>query len=143
VEGFWRYLNCAAFYGYAWFLLLIGGLLGLFVPTWGPLQFEVYADVIFTMPIDHHDMASALNQYRFMKSTEFGFGLFALLFRDDIYSKRKFNYFFLGILFLGAAMRALSMIVDGPPRPAYIFFLVLETLIGLIVLLYSRKTLAS
>jgi hypothetical protein len=137
----WKYLNWTAFYSYAWFLVLIGGVLGLFVPTWGPLKFEVYADVIFKLPLDPEAMASTLNQYRFMKSTEFGFGVFALLFRDEIYTQRKFNRFFLGIVFLGAAMRGLSMWVDGMPRSAYVFFFFLETSIGLIILCYSRKTL--
>jgi len=141
MERVLRFLNFVAFYGYAWFLVLIGGVLGLLVPTWGPMEFEVYARVIFRLEIDPEAMASALNQYRFMKSTEFGFGVFALLFREDIYRNRKFNRFFLGIVFLGAAMRALSMVLDGGPRSAYIFFLGLETLVGLIVFLYSRKTL--
>ncbi|MDI1478821.1 DUF4345 family protein [Polyangium sp. y55x31] len=137
----WKYLNHAAFYGYAWFLVLIGGGLGLFVPTWGPLKFEVYADVIFRLPLDPQTMASTLNQYRFMKSTEFGFGLFALLFHDEIYTQRKFNRFFLGIVFLGATMRALSMLADGMPRTAYLLLFGLETMVGLIVLHHSRKTL--
>ena len=141
MESVLKYLNDAAFYGYAWFLVLIGGGLGLFVPTWGPLRFEVFADVIFKLQIDSEAMASTLNQYRFMKSTEFAFGLFALLFRENIYCDRKFNRFFLGIVFLGVAMRALSMFLDGSPRSAYVFFLGLETLVGLIVLLYSRKAL--
>lgn len=141
MERFLRCLNFVAFYSYAWFLVLIGGILGLFVPTWGPMEFEVYARVIFKLQIDPEAMASALNQYRFMKSTEFGFGLFALLFREQIYTNRKFNRFFLGVLFLGSAMRALSMLLDGRPQTTYILFLALETLAGVVVLLYSRKTL--
>jgi hypothetical protein len=141
VSNSWKYLNNAAFYAYAWFLVLIGGILGLLVPAWGPLKFEVYADVIFRLPLALQDMASTLNQYRFMKSTEFGFGLFALLFRERIYAERKFNRFFLGILFLGVFERGLSMALDGMPRPAYVMFFGLETLIGLIVFAYSRKTL--
>jgi hypothetical protein len=111
------------------------------VPEWGPLDFEVYARVIFDLDLQHEDMASTLNQYRFMKSTEFGFGLFALLFRREIFSVAKFNLFFLGIVFLGAAMRALSLVLDGTPHPAYIFFMGLELAIGTIVLAHSRYTL--
>lgn len=136
-------LNCIAFNSYAWFLVLIGGILGLFVPKWGPMAFEVYARDIFKLSLDPVVMASTLNQYRFMKSTEFGFGLFALLFREEIYTNRKFNRFFLGIVFLGVAMRALSMIVDGQPRDAYLIFLGLESLAGLTMFVYSRKTLKS
>jgi Domain of unknown function (DUF4345) len=141
-DGAFRLANWVAFYAYALFLVLAGGLAGLFVPEWGPLDFEVYARVVFRLDLPAQDMASVLNQYRFMKSTEFGFGLFALLFRREIYTSRKFNRFFLGILFLGAAIRALSLAVDGTPHPAYIFFIGLEATIGLVILAYSRRTLA-
>jgi hypothetical protein len=141
-SGALRVVNTVAFYGYALFLVTAGGLAGLFVPEWGPLDFEVYARVVFRLELPAEDMASVLNQYRFMKSTEFGFGLFALLFRREIYTVRKFNLFFLGIVFLGAAIRALSIVVDGTPHPAYIFFTCLETTIGVLILVYSRRTLA-
>ena len=124
-----------AFYTYAWFLGVIGGLLRLFVPEWGPLEFEVYARGIFTSDLDAEVMASMLNQYRFMKRTEFGFGLFVLLFRREIYSVAKFNAFFLRIVFLGASIQTLSLVVDGPPHPAYVMFTGIEFCIGLIVLI--------
>ena len=136
-----KWANGLAFYSYAWFLVTAGGILGLFVPRWGPLEFEVYARAIFQADFTPEVMASALNQYRFMKSVEFGFGLFALLFRKEIYTVPKFNRFFLGIVFLGATMRVLSMVVDGRPHKAYIFFAALEFTIGIIILVYSRFTL--
>ncbi|WP_158800551.1 DUF4345 family protein [Pedobacter sp. L105] len=136
-----KIINNISFYAYCLFLVLIGGVLGLLVPKWGPLSFEVYATTIFKTNIDHESMASALNQYRFMKSVEFGFGLFGLLFRQEIYTQKKFNYFFLGIMLLGTLERILSYFVDGKPRPAYIFFIFLELSIWLIILLYSRVTL--
>jgi hypothetical protein len=141
-DGALRLANAVAFYGYALFLVSAGGLAGLFVPEWGPLDFEVYARVVFRLDLPAEDMASVVNQYRFMKSTEFGFGLFALLFRREIYTSRKVNRFFLGIVFLGAAIRALSLAIDGTPHPAYIFFTGLEATIGLVILAYSRRTLA-
>jgi hypothetical protein len=131
-----------AFYGYALFLVLAGGLAGILVPRWGPLAFEVYARAVFNGALDGEPLVSALNQYRFMKSMEFGFGLFALLFRREIYTQRKINRFFLGILFLGAANRALSMLLDGRPHPAYVFFLGLETVVGIIIYLHTRPTVA-
>lgn len=134
-------INYVCFYAYCFFLVLIGGVLGLLVPKWGPLSFEVYATTIFKTKIDHMSMASALNQYRFMKSMEFGFGLFGLLFKNEIFTIKKFNYYFLGIMFLGTAMRVLSYFVDGTPRPAYIFFIFLEFTIWVVILLYSRTTL--
>jgi hypothetical protein len=132
----------AAFYGYALFLILSGGLAGILFPRWGPLSFEVYARAVFNNGLHGEPLVSALNQYRFMKSMEFGFGLFALLFRREIYTQRKINRYFLGILFLGAANRALSIVVDGRPHPAYVFFVGLETVVGLLIWLHTRQTVA-
>ena len=134
--------NSVALWAYALFLILSGGVLGLFVPRWEPLHFEVYARAIFRLDLPSEVMASTLNQYRFMKSIEFGFGVFALLFRREIYTIPRFNYYFLGILFLGAFERVLSMVVDGMPDRAYVGFAILETTIGLIILSHSRRTLA-
>lgn len=130
----------AAFYGYALFLVISGGILGILVPRWGPLSFEVYARAVFNNGLQGEPLVSALNQYRFMKSIEFGFGLYALLFRREIYTQRKVNRFFLGIIFLGAANRALSMVIDGRPHPAYIFFVVLEVVVGFLIYLHTRVT---
>ena len=135
-------VTTVAFYSYALFLVIIGGLAGLFVPRWGPLKFEVYARAVFKSDLSDEDMASTLNQYRFMKSTEFGFGVFALLFRKEVFTSRRYNRFFLGIVFLGAAIRALSTVVDGRPHRAYLYFTGLETTIGLVILSYSRRTLS-
>jgi hypothetical protein len=139
--NFLKVANWVAFHSYAWFLVLIGGILGLFVPRWGPMSFEVYATDIFKLPLEPMTMASTLNQYRFMKSVEFGFGLFALLFKEEIYTRRKFNRFFIGIIALGVFERGLSMVVDGQPRTAYEIFICLEAACGFIIFLASRKTL--
>jgi hypothetical protein len=76
-----KQINHFCFYFYCLFLVIIGGILGLFVPKWGPLSFEVYATSIFKTNIDHISMASALNQYRFMKSMEFGFWIIRASFQ--------------------------------------------------------------
>ena len=86
-------------------------------------------------------MASSINQYRFMKTTELGFGLFAILFRQEIFTSKKFNLYFLGILFLGVVARTLSLLIDGQPHLAYNVFIILELVTGLIVLVHSRNTL--
>ena len=134
-------INWVMFYACSWFLVAAGGLLGLFVPRWNPFHVDVFAGEIFKAPLVPAVMASALNQYRSMKSEEFGFGVFALLFRREIYGIPKFNRFFLSIVFLGASVRALSVVVDGRPDFAYIFFMIMELMTGLVVLAYSRTTL--
>jgi hypothetical protein len=133
----------AAFFGYAIFLIVSGGVLGILVPRWGPLDFEVYARAVFAGGLHGEPLVSTLNQYRFMKSMEFGFGLFALLFRREIYTQRKMNRYFLGILFLGAFDRLLSMVLDGRPHPAYVFFVGLETVVGVIIYLHTRPSVAA
>lgn len=138
-----KLLNNLLFYGYALFLVTAGSLVGLLAPTWGTVDFEVYATVVFKHPFEPEVLANALNQYRFMKSLEFGFGVFMLLFRREIYTQHKANRFFLSIVFLGAAVRAFSVLVDGTPHWAYIVFIIFEFSIFLVVFLYSRYTLKS
>lgn len=137
----WRWIDALAFYGYAWYLIIPGGILGLLVPRWGPLAFEVFARGIFDSGLPDSVLASALNQYRYMKSMELGFGLFALFFRNSIYSERRFNRFYLFVVFLGAAERALSVLVDGAPRPFYVAAIFLELAVGVVVFISTRRTL--
>ena len=113
------------------------------MPRWGPLHFEVFARAIFRAPLGTEVIASTLNQYRYMKSMEFGFGLFAVLYRTEIYQSRKLNRYFLGIMLLGAVERGLSILIDGSPDPAYVFFTVIEFLVTAIIFAYSRKTLSA
>jgi hypothetical protein len=134
-------LNVLAFWGYALFLILIGGIPGLFAPRWGPLHFEVFARAIFPAPLGAEVIASTLNQYRYMKSMEFGFGLFALLYRKEIYQSRKMNRYFLGIMTLGAIERTISIFIDGQPNPAYVYFAIIEFVVPAIIFAYSRNTL--
>ncbi|WP_147448567.1 DUF4345 family protein [Corallococcus terminator] len=141
ITGPWRWIDALAFQGYAWFLILVGGVLGLLVPRWGPLAFEVYARGVFDAGMPDQTLASALNQYRYMKSMEFGFGVFCVCFRDLIYTDRRFNRFYLGILFLGTAERALSVLLDGMPRPFYVAAIFIELSVGLIVFISTRRTL--
>ncbi|MCY1043255.1 DUF4345 family protein [Corallococcus sp. bb12-1] len=141
ITGPWRWIDALAFQGYAWFLILVGGVLGLLVPRWGPLAFEVYARGVFDAGLPDQTLGSALNQYRYMKSMEFGFGVFCVCFRDFIYTDRRFNRFYLGIIFLGTAERALSVLLDGMPRPFYVAAIFIELSVGLIVFISTRRTL--
>jgi hypothetical protein len=136
-------LNALAFWAYALFLIFVGGLLGLFVPRWRPLHFEVFARAIFPAPLGTEVIASTLNQYRYMKSMEFGFGLFAVIYRTEIYRSRRMNRFFLGIMLLGALERALSILIDGSPNPAYVGLTVIELLATTIIFSYSRRTVSA
>ena len=132
-------VDCVAYYSYAGFLVAAGAA-GVLVPRWRPLAFEVFGNHIFREQRDPTIAATTLNQYRFMKSFEVGLGLLALMFRREIYTRRRFNWYFLGVHFLGTAGRGLSMLVDGSPQAAYRWFPLLEGAIGSVIWLQSRKT---
>lgn len=135
-----RWATGTGFYVYVG-IFIVAGLQGLLFPLWGPLKFEVFARVIFGLPMPAEDLASTLSHFRFMRSVELGFGAFALLFRREIFTAPKFNRFFLAVLFLAVGARALSWLLDGRPHAAYLGFMFGEFLVGLLVLAYSRLTL--
>jgi hypothetical protein len=131
-----RILNAILFYGYAIMLLLIGSS-GIFIAEW---ELKTFFHLRLEA-MDGESHATLLNQYRFLKSMELGFGAFALLFRKEIFAEPKFNRFFLAILFAGVGARLLSMIIDGQPQMAYFAFTALELITGAVVFQYSKKTL--
>ncbi|MEK6210055.1 MAG: DUF4345 domain-containing protein [Pseudomonadota bacterium] len=125
------------FWGYALMLLVVGAS-GVFIAEWELSR-------IFGVRLDDMDKlarATILNQYRFLKSVEFAFGLFSLLCRDEIFRLPKLNRIFLIGVFGGVAARLLSIMLDGMPHWAFLVFLALELATGVLVLIESRKTLA-
>jgi hypothetical protein len=131
-----RILSNILFYGWAGALLVLGGL-GVFTGRW-----ELSS--IFRIDLDgmgHEAKANLLNQYRFLKAIEFGFGLFCFAFRQEIFRVRLFNRLFLSIVFLGAAARALAIALEGWPHWAFILVTILEFATFFAVGLYTRKTL--
>lgn len=60
--------------------------------------------------------ATLLNQYRFLRGVEAGFGLLMLLFRVEIFANKKHNAAFLFICFLLPFSRTLSIFIDGWPQ---------------------------
>lgn len=80
-----------------------------------------------------------LSQYRFLRALELGFGLFAIVFRKEIFTVKKFNTVFLAIMGGGVLARVVSLIDDGSPSWFFYFFMIYEC-VGLIVIyLYKRK----
>lgn len=131
-------LTRVLFWGYVLMLLIVGAS-GVFIAEW-ELQH------IFKVRLDDMDglaRATILNQYRFLKSVEFAFGLFSLLCRDEIFRLPKLNRVFLIGLFGGVAARLLAIVLDGMPHWAFLAFLVLELATGVLVLIQSKKTLAA
>ena len=126
------------FWGYA--LMLVGvGASGIFIADWELSR-------IFQVPLS--DMgalqrATILNQYRFLKSIEFAFGLFSLLYREEIFRVAKFKRVFLIGVFAGVGARSLAIVLDGVPHWAFLVFVALELATGVLVWIQSRSGLAS
>ena len=131
-----KFFSNLLFFGWVGALVLLGGL-GIFTGKWE-------LETIFRIDLgrmSHEAQDSLLNQYRFLKAVEFGFGVFCVLFRREIYRDLRYNRLFLSVVFLGAAARVLSIAVDGWPHWAFTGVTVLEILTFLVVALYSRRTL--
>lgn len=131
-----KLLSAVLFAGWVGALVLLGGA-GVFTGEW-ELGHVFHIDLA---GMRGEAQANLLNQYRFLKAVEFGFGLFCVLFRREIFRVPLFNRLFLSIVFLGAAARALSIAVDGWPHWAFTGITVLEFLTGIVVGLHSRETL--
>lgn len=95
---------------------------------------------VFHVPLASYPrdvQSTLLNQYRFLKAMELGFGVFSVVLHREIFAVPRFHVLFLVVLFAGAAACLLSRAVDGRPHAAFISFTVLELATGLLVLLAS------
>lgn len=131
-----KLLSLLFFHVYVWILILAGAL-GIFTATIDhrvlfQLQLETLAPVT---------MASLVSQYRFLRAVEFGFGVFAFVFRKEIFESTLFNRLFLSIMFLGVMARVVSIVLDGHPLPVFYVFLIFELVGGIVIYLYTRRRL--
>jgi len=130
-----RILTAALFCGWSGAVLVLGGL-GIFTGAW-ELERIFRIDLAGMGPVA---TANLLNQYRFLKAIEFGFGLFCFVFWREIFRSRVFNRLFVTVVFLGAAARALSIVIEGLPHWGFVGITLLEFLTGFVVVAYSRRT---
>ena len=133
-----KLLSGLSFYSYIAALFVLG-LAGVFMPEY-ELQ-TLYQLNLKEVNPDSAAVTTFLHQYRFLKVLAVGFGMFAFLFRKEIFTSRTFNYLFLGILFGAATGRVISILIDGRPHWMLISFTVSEFIFGLIILAYSKTTL--
>jgi Domain of unknown function (DUF4345) len=116
------------YYGYTVMLLGIGGS-GILIARWELSSvFSVDLAAMGSMP-----SATLLNQYRFLKSSEFAFGLYCWLYRRRIWAGGEARVLFLIGIFAGCAARALSIALDGAPHWAFQVFLMLELICALLM----------
>jgi hypothetical protein len=116
------------FWGYAGMLVGIGAS-GVFVAPWE-------LRTVFALPLDALDAArraSILNQYRFLKSVEFAFGVFCVLDRAAIFTPSASRRLFLTGVFGGVFARTASLLADGMPHWAFLAFAALELVTGVLV----------
>ncbi|MFL5350250.1 MAG: DUF4345 family protein [Hyalangium sp.] len=124
------------FYGYVGLLIIAGG--------WGVLGARLDHRLLFGMDpstLERRTGASLVSQYRFLRAIECGFGLFALLWRHEIFTERPFNRLFLATMTLGVVARVVSLLVEGRPRPIFYFFLGSEAIGAILIFAYTRGTL--
>ncbi len=124
-----RVLTRWFYYGYTWMLLGVGGS-GILIAPW-ELTHVFAVDLAGMGP---GPAATLLNQYRFLKSTEFAFGLYCWLFRHATLAGGQARSLFLAGLFTGVAARVVSLLVDGMPHWAFLLFALLEFICGALVL---------
>jgi hypothetical protein len=134
--GLMRIVAELLFYGYSGLLVVAG--------AWGVIggrsdQRKLFGlDVGSLGPVTD---ASLVSQYRFLRAIEAGFGTFAIIFHDEIYTLRAFNRIFLGAMAAGVLARIISLLVDGKPKAIFYFFLVSEAVGVVVIFLYTRNLL--
>jgi hypothetical protein len=132
-----RILTLIFFHGYVWLLILAGGA--------GAFSARYDHRLLFSLNVSElspQTAASLLSQYRFLRAIECGFGIFAFVFRREIFQQRLFNRVFLGTMFFGVAARIVSILLDGQPFMVFHGFLILELIGGILIFLTTRNTLS-
>lgn len=85
--------------------------------------------------------AILLNQYRFLRVVEVGFGLLLLVFRREVFTEPRANAAVLGVFFAIPASRTLSIVLDGWSGTFLFTFMLAEYAIFAILALGSRTAL--
>lgn len=98
--------------------------------------------ILFHLPVDsldHYARVNLVDQYRFLRAIEFGFGLFCLFLVREIFSVPRYNLLFLATMTAGTCARIVSLVRDGTPSDAMCFFLGFELAGILIISVYSYR----
>lgn len=130
-----KFLTYALFYGYVLLLIIAG--------AWGVFFARVDHQMLFHLDVRRLPPVTApslVSQYRFLRALEFGFGMFGIIYRREIFTSRVFNRLFLSTMALGVAARLVSLAFDGRPFPVFYFFLASELAGVILIYMYSRRT---
>jgi hypothetical protein len=131
-----RFASTVLFYGYVGLLIVAG--------AWGVIFGRVDQSLLLGLHLDRlpaRVQADVMSQYRFLRAIELGFGLFALIHRNDIYRLRAFNRLFLFTMTAGVVARIIGALVDGSPSPAMYVFGGAELAGVIAIFAYTRTSL--
>lgn len=117
-------------------LVIIAGFWGAFLGAGYDQQLLFGSDI---ESLEHTTQANVLTQYRFLRAMELGYGLFAVVFRKEIFTVKKFNILFLAIMMAGVLARVVSLIFDGSPNWIFYFFMIYEAVGAATIYIYSQK----
>jgi hypothetical protein len=132
-----KQLNYFFYYAYAG-LALLAGFWGAFGSP--RLDFRI----LFHFSPDRlgaYARINLLDQYRFLRALEFGFGLYCFLFVREVFRNRKFNALFLVTMASATVARIVSFLAEGMPSAAMCFFLAFEATGFVVISLYSFQML--
>ncbi len=130
-----RLANYFFYYSYIG-MVIVAGFWGAFINP------EFDFRLLFNFDIDtltDYQRINLLSQYRFLRAIELGFGIFAILFVKNIFSKKEFNRLFIFIMSAGILSRIVSIVMDGNPSRLMLFFLAFELVGVVVIIFYSRK----
>ncbi|NEU09156.1 DUF4345 domain-containing protein [Flavihumibacter sp. R14] len=116
-------------------LVVAAGFWGAFINPY--FDFRLLFGMDINSLQDTHRI-NLLSQYRFLRALELGFGIFALLFKKEIFSHPRFNLLFLLIMGSGIMARLVSIVADGIPNFLALFFMGYELIGWIIIYLYTR-----
>jgi hypothetical protein len=131
-----RFASTVLFYGYVLLLIVAG--------AWGVIFGRVDQSLLLGLHLDRlpaRVQADVMSQYRFLRAIELGFGLFALIHRNDIYRLRAFNRLFLFTMTAGVTARVIGALVDGSPSPVMYVFGGAELAGVIAIFAYTRTSL--
>ena len=116
-------------------LVVAAGFWGAFINPY--FDFRLLFGMEVSSLQDSHRV-NLLSQYRFLRALELGFGIFALVFKREIFDHQRFNRLFLLIMASGILARLVSIVVDGMPNLLALFFMSYELVGWVIIYLYTR-----
>ena len=67
------------------------------------------------------------------------FGIFAILFKQEIYTEPRFTHLFLYTMAAGVVARLVSLVLDGRPRKIFYFFIASEAIGVVLIAVYTSQ----